>query len=138
VGVIGVVQVIVLIALAVAMGPPTGFDASPTALVAATLIGSATFSALGLLLAGTIRAEATLVVANVLFLAALVLGGVLVPLASLPDAVQTAALLSPVGALAELFRCALGLGGSFRENAVVVIVWGVGAALATARYFRWD
>jgi ABC-2 type transport system permease protein len=138
VAVIGVGQVLLLIGLAVAMGLPAGINPSPIALVAATLIGSATFSALGLLLAGTLRAEATLVVANVLFLAALVLGGVLVPLASLPDAVQTAALLSPVGALAELFRCALGFGGSFAENAVVVVAWGVGAALATARYFRWD
>jgi hypothetical protein len=48
------------------------------------------------------------------------------------------ALLSPVGALAELFRCALGFGGSVFENAVVVAGWGVGAALAAARYFRWD
>ena len=138
VAVIGVGQVLLLIGLAVAMGLSAGINPSPIALVAATLIGSATFSALGLLLAGTLRAEATLVVANVLFLAALVLGGVLVPLVDLPDALQTAALLSPVGALAELFRCALGFGGSFGENAVVVIVWGVGAALATARYFRWD
>jgi ABC-2 type transport system permease protein len=138
VAVIGVGQVLLLIGLAVAMGLSAGINPSPIALVAATLIGSATFSALGLLLAGTLRAEATLVVANVLFLAALVLGGVLVPLVNLPDAVQTVALLSPVGALAELFRCALGFGGSFGENAVVVIVWGVGAALATARCFGWD
>jgi ABC-2 type transport system permease protein len=138
VAVIGVAQVILLIALAMAMGFRPGSDASPAALVAATVLGSATFSALALLLAGTLRAEATLVVANVLFLASLVLGGVLVPLANLPDALQTVALLSPVGALAELFRCALGFGGSVFENAVVVAGWGVGAALAAARYFRWD
>jgi ABC-2 type transport system permease protein len=138
VAVIGVAQVILLIALAMAMGFRPGSDVSPAALVAATVLGSATFSALALLLAGTLRAEATLVVANVLFLASLVLGGVLVPLANLPDALQTVALLSPVGALAELFRCALGFGGSVFENAVVVAGWGVGAALAAARYFRWD
>jgi ABC-2 type transport system permease protein len=138
VAVIGVAQVILLIALAMAMGFRPGSDVSPAALVAATVLGSATFSALALLLAGTLRAEATLVVANVVFLASLVLGGVLVPLANLPDALQTVALLSPVGALAELFRCALGFGGSVFENAVVVAGWGVGAALAAARYFRWD
>jgi ABC-2 type transport system permease protein len=138
VAVIGVAQVILLIALAMAMGFRPGSDVSPAALVAATVLGSATFSALALLLAGTLRAEATLVVANVVFLASLVLGGVLVPLANLPDALQTVALLSPVGALAELFRCALGFGGSVFENAVVVAGWGVGGALAAARYFRWD
>lgn len=138
VGVIGILQVIVLIALAAAMGLRNGADISLIALVATTIMGSATFSALGLLLAGTLRAEATLVVANVMFLAALVLGGVLVPLANLPDALQTVATLSPVGALAEMFRSALGLGGSFRDHAIVVAIWGAGAALATVRLFRWD
>lgn len=138
VAVIGVVQVILLIALATAMGFRPGPDAFPIALVAAIVLGSATFSALGLLLAGTLRAEATLVVANVLFLVALVLGGVLVPLAELPSVVQAVALLSPVGALAEVFRCALGFGGSFWQNALVVGVWGAAAALATTRLFRWD
>ncbi|HET9083075.1 MAG TPA: ABC transporter permease [Candidatus Limnocylindrales bacterium] len=138
VALIGVAQVILLIALAMAMGFRPGSDVSPAALVAAAVLGSATFSALALLLAGTLRAEATLVVANVLFLASLVLGGVLVPLANLPDALQTVALLSPVGALAELFRCALGFGGSFVQNTAVVAIWGVGGAVLTARYFRWD
>jgi len=138
VAVIGVLQVILLIASAVAMGLRIGITVSPMAIVVTTIIGSATFSALGLLLAGILRAEATLVVANVLFLAALVLGGVLVPVANLPDALQTVAMLSPVGALAEMFRSALGFADSFRENAIVVVIWGLGAAAATARYFRWD
>lgn len=138
VAVIGFGQVVVLIALAVAMGFRPGPDASPLLSVLALGLGSATFSALGLLLAGTLRAEATLVVANVLFLVALVLGGVLFPLAQLPAALQAIALASPVGALAELFRCALGFGGSYVPNAAIVGAWGVAAALATTRLFRWD
>ena len=59
-------------------------------------------------------------------------------LADLPDGLRSIALLSPVGALAEMFRYALGLGGDFLQNAAVVAVWGIGAALATARLFRWD
>jgi ABC-2 type transport system permease protein len=136
--VIGIAQVVLLIALAAAMGFRPGPETSPIALVAAIAIGSATFAALGLLLAGTLRAEATLVVANVVFLVALVLGGVLVPLADLPLGLQTLALLSPVGALAEMFRCALGLGGSFVTNAAVVALWGVAATVATTRLFRWE
>jgi ABC-2 type transport system permease protein len=120
------------------LGFRAGADASPAALVAAIALGSATFCGIGLLLAGTLRAEATLVLANVLFLVALVLGGVLVPITDLPDGLRSIALLSPVGALAEMFRCALGLGGDFLQNAAVVAVWGIGAALATARLFRWD
>ena len=138
VGAIAVVQVVLLLVLAGAMGFRLGPGVSLVQLIVATAIGSATFSAIGLLLAGTLRPEATLVVANVLFLVALILGGVLVPLANLPDALQTLALLSPVGALAELFRCALGFGGSFVQNVAVVTIWGVGGAVLTGRYFRWD
>ena len=138
VALIAVAQVVLLVALAVALGFRAGPEASPAALLAAIALGSATFCGIGLLLAGTLRAEATLVLANVLFLVALVLGGVLVPITDLPDGLRSIALLSPVGALAEMFRCALGLGGSFLQNAGVVTAWGIGAALATARLFRWD
>lgn len=138
VAVVGVAQVIVLCALALALGFRPGPDASPPALVAGIAIGTAAFSALGLLLAGTLRAEATLVVANVLFLVALVLGGVLVPLTDLPAALQTVALLSPVGALAEVFRYALGFGGDFWQSVAIVAAWGFGSAVATARFFRWE
>ena len=71
-------------------------------------VGIGAFAALGLLLAGTLRPEATLVVANTLFLVALLLGGVLVPLGDLPGPLRTVALASPFGALAEAFRAALG------------------------------
>ena len=138
VAVIAVAQVVLLTALAVAMGFRPGPTASPIVLVAAIALGSGTSSALGLLLAGTLRAEATLVVANVLFLVALVLGGVLVPLTDLPAGLQTIALISPVGAIAEMFRCALGVGGDFLRSAGVVAIWGVAGALATTRLFRWD
>jgi ABC-2 type transport system permease protein len=138
VGVIAVAQVVLLIGLAVAMGFRPGSDASLVTLIAGIAIGSAAFSALGLLLAGTLRAEATLVVANVLFLVALVLGGVLLPLDQLPDVLQTVALLSPVGALAEVFRCALGFGASFWQNAAIVGIWGLAAGVAMVRLFRWD
>jgi len=135
---IAVAQVLLLLALSMAMGFRPGPDASLATLIAAIGLGSATFAALGLLLAGTLRAEATLVVANVLFLLALVLGGVVVPVADLPPPLQAIAGLSPIGALAEMFRCALGLGGSFWQDAAIVAIWGIGGALATTRLFRWD
>ena len=140
VAVIGVSQVILLIALAVAMGFRLGPDASAIALTVALGLGSVTFSALGLLLAGTLRAEATLVVANVLFLVALILGGVLVPLSELPAPLATIAHLSPVGALADAFGAALGIQGSNGGlvDAGVVLIWGIAAVVATVRLFRWD
>ena len=53
-------------------------------LVVALLLGTLAFAGLGLLLAGTLRAEATLAVANGLFLAFLLLGGIVLPVADLP------------------------------------------------------
>ena len=49
-----------------------------------SLLGTAAFAGLGLALAGTLRAEATLTLANALFIACLLLGGVVVPLDHLP------------------------------------------------------
>jgi ABC-2 type transport system permease protein len=140
VAVIGVIQVAVLIALAVTLGFRPGADASPIALVVAIVLGSATFSAIGLSLAGTLRAEATLVGANLLFLVALVLGGVLVPLAELPAPLATIARLSPFGALTGAFAAALGNGGGTGDpvDLAVVAMWGIAATIATARSFRWD
>jgi ABC-2 type transport system permease protein len=138
VGVIALLQVVALIALAAAMGWQAGQGASAVALLAALLLGSATFTSIGLLLAGTLRPEATLVVANVLFLVALVLGGVVVPVRDLPDPLSSVALASPVGALAEAFRAALGSGGDYLVSLGVVVAWGLVAAAATTRTFHWD
>jgi ABC-2 type transport system permease protein len=138
VGVIALVQVVALMALAAAMGWQPGPGASTVAVLVALLVGSAAFASFGLLLAGTLRPEATLVVANVLFLGALVLGGVIVPLGELPPSIATVALVSPVGALAEAFRAALGSGGEYVTSLGVVATWGAVTAVATVRTFRWD
>lgn len=138
VGVIALLQVVALIALAAAMGWQAGQGASAVAVLAALLLGSATFASIGLLIAGTLRPEATLVVANVLFLVALILGGVVVPVRDLPGPLSSVALASPVGALAEAFRAALGSGGDYLVSLGVVVAWGLVAAAATTRTFRWD
>jgi len=140
VGVVAFVQVALLLTLGVALGFRPGPDVSLVWLIGAVAVGSATFSAIGLLLAGTLRPEATLVVANVLFLVALVLGGVIVPLDQLPAPLAVAACVSPVGALAETFSAALGTASGSDGLAAlsVVAAWGVAAALAALRWFRWD
>jgi len=138
VGVIAVLQVVALVALAVAIGWRPASDASVLLLGLAVVVGSATFSSLGLLIAGTLRAEATLVLANILFLVALLLGGILVPLEQLPAPLATLALVSPVGALADAFLAALGGGASYLASLAIVATWGLVAAVLTIRSFRWD
>ena len=138
VGVIAVAQVAALLALALAIGWRPGPAASAPGMVVALVVGSATFASLGLLIAGTLRPEATLVTANVLFLVALLLGGVLLPIEDLPGALQGVASWSPVGALAEAFRSSLTDGAGYLSDLAVVAAWGVAAAVLTIRTFRWD
>ena len=76
-------------------------------------------------------------VANVLFLVALVLGGVIVPLSDLPPP-SGRSRSSPGRGTRRAFRAALGGGGDALAGLVVVAIWGAVAAAAAARIFRWD
>jgi len=91
-----------------------------------------------MLLAGTLRAEANLAIANGLFLVLLFLGGMAYPLAKLPDALETFAKALPAAALSETVRAVLD-GSSFPIGEFfVLLVWAVAAPLAAARWFRWE
>ena len=103
-----------------------------------TLVGSAAFAGLGLAIAGSLRPEAALVVANVLFLLALGFGGVVVPIADLPAPVDSIVRLLPVGALADAYGAALGSGASIVQPLLILAGWAVAADLLAARLFRWD
>jgi ABC-2 type transport system permease protein len=113
-------------------------DASPIAVLVATVVGAGAFAGLGLVIAGSVRPEAALVLANVLFLLAIGLGGALVPIADLPAPVATIVRLLPVGALADAFAAALGDGSSVVPPLAIVGAWAVAANLVAARTFRWD
>jgi ABC-2 type transport system permease protein len=134
---IAVVAVLVAIAVFV-FGWRPGPGASAPAFVAAFLVGTAAFAGLGLALAGTLRAEATLTLANALFIACLLLGGVVVPVDHLPDALAAVSRLLPAAALAEAFRAALGGGGELGRSLAVVGAWAVGALVVAFRWFRWE
>ncbi len=102
------------------------------------LIGTVAFAGIGLLMAGTLRAEANLAAANALFLVLLFLGGMAYPLARLPDALEAFARALPAAALAESVRDVLD-GASFPTGSVaVLIVWAIAAPLLAVRFFRWE
>ena len=140
VAVIVAIQVVTLLLVALAVlgwRPPAAW--SPGLLILATGLGTVTFAALGLLLAGTLRSEAVLAVANGLFIAALLVGGILVPAGHLPGALGTMAGLLPSAALADLLRIALGTTDDDPLRALVVLVaWGAAAVALAVRTFRWD
>ncbi len=102
------------------------------------LTGTWAFVALALLLAGTVRAEGVLALANLVWVLLLVLGGVLVPAAQLPGPLGAIAAVLPSGALADGLRAAFVEGRLALLPLVVLVAWGaVGTALA-ARLFRWS
>jgi ABC-2 type transport system permease protein len=90
-------------------------------------------------MAGTLRAEATMAVSNGLFLACLLLGGIVVPLDRLPDTVATFASLLPAAALAETLRIGLGASSGDPTGPLVVLAaWAAGSVAVAIRAFRWD
>jgi ABC-2 type transport system permease protein len=133
---IEVVQIAVLVVLARFMlsWRPTG---SPLLAIVALGLGSAAFAGLGLLMAGTLRAEATLAVANGLYLVFILLGGFILPLDRLPTAIETLAHVLPAAALADATRAALSGGGQDVVGPLALLAaWAVvtlGGAVTTFR-----
>jgi len=129
---------IVLLALAIGWQP----DARATAIVVAPLLillGTAAFSGLGLLMAGTLRAEATLAAANLIYIVLLGVGGVIFPLAKFPAGARPVLELLPTGALSTGLRSVLQQRAVFPVgNVVTLLVWAVVAIALAARTFKWD
>jgi ABC-2 type transport system permease protein len=116
--------------------------ASPAAAVSVPLLllaGTAAFSGLALLLAGTLRAEATLAAANLLYLIMLGLGGVLFPLTKFPAAIRPVLQLLPAGALSDGLRAVLAYSAGLPvRDLLVLCAWAVVAIALAVRTFRWE
>lgn len=132
-----VIAVLLVIASAV-LGWSESGGVSVAALVAAWLAGTLAFGGLGLLLAGALRAEATLALANGLFVAALLLGGIVVPIDRLPPLIAGIGALLPAAPLVDAFRIALGGAGDLAPSLAILVAWGLGAVALTTRTFRWE
>jgi len=126
-----VVQVVVLGVVAVFVGWEPSLHL--LAAVPAILLGVAAFTSLGLLLAGTVRAEGTLAVANFVWVLLLAGGGLVLPspLAPVTD-------LLPSGALGTAVREALATGRVSVLPLIVLAVWALACSAACARWFRWE
>jgi ABC-type multidrug transport system, permease component len=129
-------QAAAIIATAVAIG--WKLDGRMLPAIGLLLIGTIAFAGIGMFMAGTLRAEANLALANALFLVLMFLGGMAYPLTKLPASVEAIARLLPAAALAECVRAVLDH-HTFPVGAfVVLIVWAIAAPLAAARWFKWE
>jgi ABC-2 type transport system permease protein len=134
--VVEVVQVVVLAGLALGLG----WHPAPAGLLLAVpllVLGTAAFVALGLLLAGTLRSEAVLAVANLVWVLLVAGGGVVIPASSMGRFGAVARVL-PSGALGDALRAATQQ-GHWRWSAVLVLLaWTAAAGALAVRTFRWD
>jgi len=133
-----VLQLLVVGAVGFALGWDPAHDA--LALGSALLVvvlGTLAFAGLGLFLAGVLRAEATLAVANLVYLLLMAGGAVVLPSSAYGAFGHVAAWL-PSGALGNGLRSALINGTLNLHSVTVLLVWSLVAAVLTARTFSWE
>lgn len=102
------------------------------------LIGTAAFSGLGMLMAGALRAEATLAGANGLFVLFVLIGGTVVPVSALPGFLQPIAYALPSAALTDALTGALDAGAFHLWSLLSLIAWGVIFLVGAALTFKWE
>jgi ABC-2 type transport system permease protein len=132
---------VVQVAILVVVGLLLGWNPGGTLALAvpAVLLATAAFSGLGLLMAGTLKAEVTLAAANGFYLLLLLLGGMIFPLSKLPSPLRDVAQALPAGALSDALHGALTAGASVPARAwIVLVAWAVVAPVVAARSFRWE
>nr|WP_241834610.1 ABC transporter permease [Pseudofrankia asymbiotica] len=139
---IEVLQVVLLVAVGLALGwePRLPGTAAGIGWLAVLLVlGTTAFSGLGLLMAGTLRAEATLAAANGVYLLLLLVGGVVFPLSELPGWLRVLAEGLPTAALSEGVRAVLADAASPGAGPLIVLAcWAVASIVLAARTFRWE
>jgi ABC-2 type transport system permease protein len=131
------IQIVVLVIVALLLGwHPHG---TPGLTLLAIVLASVGFAGLGLLMAGSLRAEVTLAAANGIYLVLLLLGGMVFPLEKLPGPLRWFARSLPSGALSDAMHGTLQAASRAPVRAwVVLAIWAVVAPLAAALSFRWE
>jgi ABC-2 type transport system permease protein len=135
---LGQVVLVVLVSLLLGWQPAVS-AASVASSLLVLLAGSAAFSGLAMLMAGTLRAEATLAAANLVYLVLLGLGGVIFPLTKFPAQIRPTLRLLPSGAMSDGLRSVLRYGAGLpARDLLVLAVWAVAGLAVAARAFRWE
>jgi len=129
-------QLVLLSAVALAAGWRPAAAGLPLA-VPVALLGTLAFGALGVLLGGTLRAEVVLALANALWFALLLAGGIALSASQLPGPLAGLARLLPSGALAAGLQNTLAYGEPPGWSPVLVLVaWAAAAGAVAVRTVR--
>lgn len=136
--VLELIQVIVLVGVATFLygWRPAG---SPLLALFVMAIGTVTFAALGLAMAGALRAEVTLAGANALYLIFLLIGGGILPLSHLPTPLAVLAQMLPAAALTQALQASMTNGAGFPGFALLTLaIWAVIILFVAIRTFQWE
>jgi len=130
-------QLVILAGAALAFGwRPRFTPLSALFAVLLVILATATFVCLGLLLAGRLRAESVLGLANLIYVILLIGGALIIPVARYPAALRPLIEALPTAALGEGLRAAAN--GQVQSWPVLVLLaWLVAAGLAAWKGFRW-
>ncbi len=135
--VIEIVQIVMIVGTGLALGWSVSARLIPVVL--ALMVGTIAFAGIGMLMAGTLRAEANLALSNGLFLVLLGFGGVFYSLDRLPSAVNDMARALPSGALTETVRTLSRSHHGFPLGpSLVLLAWAIAMPIAASRWFRWE
>ncbi|CEA08071.1 ABC-2 type transporter [Arthrobacter saudimassiliensis] len=131
------IQVAVITVLALFLGWRPDAAGLPAGL-ALLLLGAFAFTALGLLVAGTARPEATLAITNLLWILLAAVGGILIPTTNMTSAWTPLVELLPSAALGDALRSAL-VEAQFNLSATLILLaWAILGGLAAVRWFKWS
>ena len=135
--IVELVQIALLVVIAVTLGWSPHGDVAPV--IGLLALGTAAFSGLGLLLAGLLRAEATLAVANLVYLALLVLGGVAFPISDYGSGARDVLLALPITAMTDGLRAVLLHGHAVPlRDWVTLLGWTISTGSAAIGFFPTD
>lgn len=130
-------QLVILTGAAIGFGWRPGFTPLSALLaVLLVILATATFVCLALLLAGRLRAESVLALANLIYVILLIGGALIIPLARYPAALRPVIEILPTAALGEGLRASAN-GQILSWPVLVLLAWLVAAGIAAWKGFRW-
>lgn len=131
-------QVIILVGISMLFyhWQPAG---SPLLALLVIALGTIAFAALGLAMAGALRAEFTLAGANALYMVFLFISGGILPLNHLPAPIAALSQFLPATALTQALQASMSNGTVFPGFSLLVLaIWTVLILLAAIFTFRWE
>lgn len=113
------------------------------AFIVSLVVGSLAFCAMGLAITAAVpNAEAAPAIVNAVILPLLFISDIFIPLQNAPKWLTSVAKFFPIYHFSEAMQHAFNpfeVGSGLRGgDLLIVAVWGVGALLVAARYFRWE